>query len=93
MDRIGLESFSPHLHDTFVSARDGAPVRFVLMEAAPLNGAPAGAAFELIFHSQSPTLFPQDLYRLGHPVIGECEIFLVPVGRHDNGFVYQAVFN
>jgi len=94
MENLGLQSFSPHVHDTFVTIRDGGEVQLVLVEASPLESPAAmSTSFSLLFHSQSPVLHPQDIYRLEHPVMGECEIFLVPVGRHESGFVYQAIFN
>ncbi|WP_426702271.1 DUF6916 family protein [Rhodanobacter sp. Col0626] len=94
MENPGLRSFLPHVHDAFVAIREGGEVQFVLVEASALDGsATTDKSFSLIFHSQSPTLFPQDIFRLEHPVAGECEIFLVPVGRHKSGFVYQAIFN
>jgi hypothetical protein len=95
MANRGLHRYSLYVGDTFMTTREGGDVPLVLVEAAPLDATStaADAPFSLIFHSASSTLFPQDLYRLWHPVVGECEIFLVPVGRHESGFVYQAVFN
>lgn len=36
---------------------------------------------------------PQGIHRLRHPVLGEFDLFLVPVGRDRDGLLYEAVFN
>ena len=38
-------------------------------------------------------VFPQGLYPLTHPVMGQHDIFLVPVAKTDAGVVYCATFN
>jgi hypothetical protein len=35
----------------------------------------------------------QRMHRLKHDKMGELEIFLVPVGKNERGYLYQAVFN
>jgi hypothetical protein len=95
MNSLTLERFAPHLNETFSATLDGTDVPFILKEAQALaaQGASTHESFGLLFHSQSPTLFAQDVYRLRHPIVGEADIFLVPVAAHDGGFVYQAIFN
>lgn len=93
MENHGLRGFLPHVNESFVTVRDGVEVPMVLAEASALGDGVSSSAFALIFRSESAVLYPQDMYRLSHPVMGEQDIFLVPVGRHDSGFVYEAVFN
>ena len=95
MDSVALQSFSPYVSDTFSALHDGVEIPLVLVEATALaaSGVAAREPFSLLFHGHSLSLLPQDTYRMRHPAIGECEIFLVPVDRHESGFVYQAVFN
>jgi len=71
-------------------------VEFVLVEARPLPahaGNAARAPFSLLFRNTSPILFPQQIYAMRHPRVGEAGIFLVPVAQERAGFLYQAVFN
>jgi hypothetical protein len=51
------------------------------------------APFSLLFRNTSSFLFPQQTYRMRHARLGELGIFLVPVARERDGFLYQAVFN
>lgn len=93
MESPGLQGFLPHVGESFITLCGGIEIRMVLTEASALGDGTSSSAFSLVFHSQSSAPCPQGLYRLGHPMMGEQEIFLVPIGRHDDGFVCEAVFN
>lgn len=96
MQFLQLDQFATHLNDTFeVTVADG-QTPFVLVEAQPLQGAAASsvrAGFSLLFHNAAAIVFPQRIYAMRHPVMGEFGIFLVAIARNKDGFVYQAVFN
>jgi hypothetical protein len=49
--------------------------------------------FSLFFRGPSDIFMPQQTYRLGHDQMGELDIFLVPVARESDGFLYEAIFN
>ncbi|MEW9573015.1 hypothetical protein ABQJ54_14755 [Rhodanobacter sp. Si-c] len=97
MQFLRLEDFAPHLNETFSVDVDQGRTPFVLVEAAPLpaRGVPGmpRAAFSLVFHNASPVLFPQRVYQMANAGMGEFGIFLVPIARNQDGFLYQAVFN
>lgn len=91
-----IEQFAAHVNETFdveVVDRDGtAP--FMLMEVRPLPSASAvRQAFSLLFHNSAAILFAQRTYTMRHSAMGEFGIFLVPIARDKEGFIYQAVFN
>jgi hypothetical protein len=48
--------------------------------------------FSLIFRGPADRMLPQGTYRLGHPRLGEIEIFLVPLGPDPEGMRYEAAF-
>jgi len=71
-------------------------VEFVLVEARPLQAHVPGAMrvpFSLLFRNTSPILFPQQIYPMRHPRVGDVGIFLVPVAQERAGFLYQAIYN
>jgi hypothetical protein len=70
----------------------GADVEFTLTEVKRHRNDEVQQCFSLFFNSPGP-LTPQGMYRLGHPRLGEIDLFLVPVLRLRAGFVYEAVFN
>lgn len=96
MELLTLENFAGCLNETFRAALGDAPLEFVLVEASPLPqprpDAPR-APFSLLFLNTSPVLFPQQIYRMTHPRLGEVGIFVTPIAQNRDGFVYQAIFN
>lgn len=98
MQLLGLDHFAGHLGETFTVALDhdgNAP--FALVEARPLPAvkvaAQMRAPFSLLFRHEAAIVFPQKIYQMRHAQLGEFGIFLVPVARDRDGFIYQAVFN
>jgi uncharacterized protein DUF6916 len=49
--------------------------------------------FSVFFVGPLEVKLPQHTYRLKHAKMGEFDIFLVPIGRNEQGFRYEAVFN
>ena len=49
--------------------------------------------FALTFRGPGDLFIDQNTYTLTHEEMGELLVFLVPVGRDERGFSYQAVFN
>lgn len=100
MHFMSLEHFAGHLNETFSVALDCAGrTPFVLVEARPLPAVTQVAAdrvrmpFSLLFRNASAILLPQKIYPMQHAALGEFGIFLVPVARDRDGFIYQAIFN
>ena len=98
MELLTLDHFARHVDETFVASLNEGEVPFVLVEARALNANEVlpGAArkpFSLLFRNTSSFLFPQQMYLMRHESVGEVGIFLVPIAREREGFLYQAVFN
>jgi hypothetical protein len=95
MELLTLDHFTGHVNETFAAALNEGEVPFVLVEARglPSTQPVARAPFSLLFRNTSSFLFPQQTYRMQHPRLGEIGIFLVPVAREREGFLYQAIFN
>ena len=49
--------------------------------------------FSLYFQGPAEPHLPQQLYAFNHDQMGEFNIFIVPIGKNDAGFRYEAVFN
>ena len=93
-----FEDFADRLGEVFVVSAPNAPaIQLTLAEAAPLPArmAAKGARppFSLVFLGKDPRVLPQRLYRLEHGEMGKVTIFLVPVGKDEQGVSYQATFN
>ncbi|PXV59878.1 hypothetical protein SAMN04487785_101151 [Dyella jiangningensis] len=97
MSFFQLNHFAPHLNETFSVEIDQVDTPFVLVEARPLPYRPiAGMVrepFSLLFRHEAAVVFPQRTYSMKHQGLGEFGIFLVPIARDRDGFIYQALFN
>lgn len=92
---VTLEHFAAHLNESFFSPQDG-NAQFVLLEVQPLRAATPEAQqrgpFCLLFRCTSPVLLEQKTFQLQHAELGEMGIFLVPVARDAQGYLYRADF-
>lgn len=101
LDQVTLADFSPHVDTVFVlgsGTAPGLPVRLVEAVALGSSGArPAHLAartpFSLVFRAPAGTDLSQQIYRLHHESLGDLEVFLVPIGRDQDGLKLEAVFN
>lgn len=96
MDLLSLQHFAGCLNETFKASFGDGSLEFVLVEASPLPQRRPGALrepFSLLFLNTSAVLFPQQIYQMHHPRLGELGIFVTPIAQNRDGFVYQAVFN
>jgi len=96
MQLLSHQHFAACLNETFVAELNEGSINFQLVETRPLQNGPQGASrepFSLLFLSTAPVLFPQQIYRMQHPRLGELGVFLVPIAQSRDGFIYEAVFN
>lgn len=96
---LTLEDFAPHVGTDFTlpGTEESAPIDFSLTSATPLTNRPypgqAREPFQLLFQVATQHVYPQGMYRLTHPAMGEHDIFLVPAAQTDAGVDYCATFN
>jgi hypothetical protein len=92
-----LATFSPCVGESFAVEFEGAELpRFELTEAAALpvhKGAPRQDPFSLVFRAPGTCDVRQGTYVVQHERIGELPVFLVPIGKDEEGLYFQAVFN
>jgi hypothetical protein len=97
MKSLTRESFVPCLRQRFSINLPEVKLTAELVEVKPL-GQPfqegAREPFSLLFEAGAAHgLLNQGTYSLVNEVLGEREIFLVPVGERDNCYQYEAIFN
>jgi hypothetical protein len=98
LESLTAETFQAHRGTEFeVRDQGDEPVMLRLAEVRSLGHqphAPRVNPFALEFSGPSTPPLEQRIYRLGHPAIGELDIFLVPIGVDPaGGLRYEAVFN
>lgn len=94
MSSFTLETFAGRVGETF--AVPAAGVDLVLASADAKGGGAGlreGGAFSLLFHGPADPMLLQATHQVKHEALGEFGLFLVPVGRTDDGFEYEAAFS
>lgn len=97
MQLLRLDQFAAHLNQTFMVEIENVRSPFVLVEARPIQHQPGPGLmrepFSLLFRHEAAVVFPQRIYTMNNESMGEFGIFLVPIARDRDGFIYQAIFN
>jgi len=101
LEQLNFESFaglSKTSWRVWIDAQDS--VNLELSEITPPRIVSSGSAgglkyenFALEFLGPADRLLPQRMYWFESAAIGRFELFIVPVGRDQNGTRYQATFN
>ena len=87
------EMFSGQLNTKFrVMSNGAAALELELLELEDFSQ-PGQVQFAIRFRGPLATFLEQRIYHLEHDVLGEMDIFLVPIAREADGFRYEAVFN
>lgn len=68
-------------------------VELELFEVSEKKTTKRQESFSLLLKSAPEYFLPQNSYRLNHAEYGDGELFIVPIEKNENGYVYQAVFN
>ena len=91
---ITKEMFSENVNTKFeLRTETPGPVELELVQLTEGAASPRHEQFALLFRGPQDKFLQQSTYQLHHERLGELEIFLVPVGRDQQGFQYEAVFN
>lgn len=88
------EAFDEHLNSKFrIPLGSDNAVDLELIEVVENVSTPEHEQFSLFFRGPLEYFFPQHIYHIEHDKMGEMDIFIVPVGKEQDGFRYEAVFN
>jgi hypothetical protein len=92
---MNCSDFEKRLLATFRLPPSEPVSELVLIEAKNLREPPASgrAPFSLLFRGPRAPVLEQSIRCLEEPVLGNLDIFLVPIGPDEEGMVYEAVFN
>jgi hypothetical protein len=96
-ETLTAADFEAHLQTSFWCMLAGQEYELILasVERLPVYGnRPAThPSFSLLFYLPSGHYLPQQIYELRHASMGQLSIFMVPIGRDQQGLHLQAIFN
>jgi len=88
------ENFATQLNKTFrVQIDEANVVDLVLAQVSELKTYPGQELFAIVFHGPLEPFLDQGLRQFEHDEMGQFKLFLVPIGKDDNSYSYEAVFN
>ena len=95
LEKLTWESFKPHLNETFHVSTEAARLDLELTEVETLGAETARdqrQAFSLVFRGPEEPFLEQRIHTLEHKALGRLDLFMVPIGQDEGGFLYQVVF-
>lgn len=94
LDTLVYTDFAPHLNTTFrMHLPPDGTLEIELIRAQEYISTPHQERFSLTFLAPLEAPVEQGIYQLEHEQLGTGRLFLVPIGRDENGLSYEAVFN
>jgi hypothetical protein len=94
VDSFTKEAFAENLNTKFRLALAGPnTVELELTEVVGTISTPHQEQFSIFFRGPQTPFLPQGTYHLEQERIGELDLFIVPIGKQADGYLYEAVFN
>jgi hypothetical protein len=94
LEKLKHTAYAKHVNTEFHVHDDAAkPFALKLTQVVERTKTDQQEAFSLLFRGPATHFIPQGIHKLKHAELGEGELFLVPVGKDQDGFEYEAVFN
>ncbi len=90
------KEFSQHLHTKFKTKIDDQTIDLELVEVKgylPQENEQGGMERFSVFFEGLNIYLPQRVYSFEHDVMGQFDLFLVPISQNGRNFRYEAVFN
>lgn len=88
------ENFAAQLNKKFrVQIDETNAVDLVLAEVSELKSSPRQVQFAIVFRGPLEVFLDQGLRQFEHDEMGQFNLFLVPIGKDDDCYSYEAVFN
>ena len=88
------EQFAEHLNTKFIiPLQPSGAVELELLEVVSTLSTPRQEQFSIYLRGPANIFLPQMTYAMRHEALGEIDLFIVPIGREQDGFRYEAVFN
>ena len=88
------EAFARHLKTKFQVQLDaGNSVELQLIEVSELKSYERQEEFWILFLGPNEFFLGQGTRLVDHDVMGQFDLFLVPIKQDDQGYYYEAVFN
>jgi hypothetical protein len=96
LSQLTFANFTPLLNSRFRVSVDAANLVEVELIEATRGNSMSNAQhefFSLLFNGPANPVLSQRIYPFEHDELGRFDLFIVPVGKNQNGNQYQVIFN
>jgi|GEM_PF-558713 len=94
MKILAPKDFAKHVNSTFHVMDDpGGTYSLTLTSLTESKRNPRFQVFSLYFRGSGNRILPQRTYKLNHAMLDEIDLFLVPMGKDQDGVIYEAAFD
>jgi hypothetical protein len=94
IENLTKEIFAESVNTKFrVYSEPSNAIEIELVQLIEGVSTPTHEQFSLLFRGPQNHFLPQMTYHVEHDKLGEFDLFLVPVGKAQEDFQYEAVFN
>lgn len=88
------EEFSKHLNTKFrIYIDETQVIEAALTDVSELLTSPRQERFSIVFRTSNETFLGQGTRRFEHDQMEAFDLFIVPIGRDEEGIDYESVFN
>jgi hypothetical protein len=98
LEDMTLETFAPFVGSSFtIRFSDREPLQLKMTAAEPIMERVRSKKlkrqpFTVYFEGPDSVPLPQQIYEFSHEALGDMAMFIVPTGREDGVYQYEAVF-
>lgn len=95
LEALTKEDWAKRLNETIiVKSENGSECEMKLVDVVGFGRSYGGGreAYSLYFTGPSAPILPQRIYPVRNAVLGDLDLFLVPIGPNPSGMGYEAVF-
>lgn len=94
MSELTQTTFAEVIHSRFkIGYKPDLVLEVELIDVREGVSSPRQEAFSITFRGPGEPLLEQRIYPFKHEHIGRFELFIVPIGKDEDGIYYEAVFN
>jgi uncharacterized protein DUF6916 len=93
IDDITKPALIENLNTKFRMQLDSGAVELELISVTDLSSSARNEQFSAVFRGPVDGPLYQTIFNLEHETLGSFALFLVPIGKDQNGIEYEAVFN
>ena len=93
LQELTRDIFDQQINTPFRVEHGAGSATLELVEVSAVSLTSTTESFSIVFRGPLDAFLAQSVYRFHHDVLGAVDLFIVPIGKEKQGFLYESVFN